>query len=505
MVIKKKLINTREEKEAISFWDEYYKSLQNTEIVDTTETAEEKEARIKALEADPEKWFKYYFEKYCTAEPMPFHKRSTKRVLENPEYYEVRPWSRELSKSGRTMMELIYLHCTGKKKFTLMISANKDAAVRLLKPYKLTFEKNPRLRNDYGEQVNYGSWAEDEFTTRSGSMFIAVGAGQAPRGARNEEFRPDSVVMDDFDTDEDCRNPDIIDKKWEWFEQAVYGTRSISNPLLVIFNGNIIADYCCIKKAMEIADCYEIVNIRDKNGKSTWPTKNTEEMIDRVLSKISAASAQKEYFNNPIVLGKVFKKLNYGKVQPLHKYKYLVLYTDPSYKKNGDFKATFLIGKYKDEYHVLWVRCRQTNTSAMIDWQFEALDFVNDKSALYLFIEWPWIDDTIKREIKKANKRHNRTLNLKADERTKPEKFFRIESNLEPLNTNGKLIFAEELEGTTDMKEVEFQFLALSPKSRAHDDAPDACEGGVWIINHKQLVQQAPPRIFQFKHSKKRY
>ena len=228
-------------------------------------------------------------------------------------------------------------------------------------------------------------------------------------------------------------------------------------------------------------------------------------MIDRVLSKISAASAQKEYFNNPIVLGKVFKKLNYGKVQPLHKYKYLVLYTDPSYKKNGDFKATFLIGKYKDEYHVLWVRCRQTNTSDMIDWQFEALDFVNDKSALYLFIEWPWIDDTIKREIKKANKRHNRTLNLKADERTKPEKFFRIESNLEPLNTNGKLIFADDLEGTPDMKEVEFQFLALSPKSRAHDDAPDACEGGVWIINHKQLVQQAPPRIFQFQHSKKRY
>ena len=87
------------------------------------------------------------------------------------------------------------------------------------------------------------------------------------------------------------------------------------------------------------------------------------------------------------------------------------------------------------------------------------------------YIEWPWIDDTIKREIKKANKRHNKTLNLKADERTKPDKFYRIESNLEPLNTNGKLIFDEELRDTPDMKEFEFQFLALSPKSRANDDA----------------------------------
>jgi len=481
MVIKKKLVNTREEKEAISFWDEYYKSLQNTEIVDTTETEEEKEKRIKQLEADPEKWFKYYFEKYCTAEPEGFHKRSTQRVLSNPEFYEVRPWSRELSKSGRTMMELLYLHCTGKKKFTLMISANKDAAVRLLKPYKLAFEKNPRLINDYGSQVNYGNWAEDEFVTRSGSMFIAVGAGQAPRGARNEEFRPDSVVMDDFDTDEDCRNPDIID------------------------NGNIIADYCCIKKAMEIADFYEIVNIRDKNGKSTWLSKNTEEMIDRVLSKISAASAQKEYFNNPIVLGKIFKKLKYGKVQPLHKYKYLVLYTDPSYKKNGDFKVTALIGKWKDEYHVIWIRCRKTSVRDMVDWQFEALKFVDNKSALYLYIEYPWIDDALKMEIKKANKRHNITLNLKADPRQKPEKIYRIEAKLEPLNTAGKLIFNEELKDTEDMKEVEFQFLALSPKSRAHDDAPDCVEGGVTIIDTKNFGEPTKPRIFNIIKTKNRY
>lgn len=505
MVIKKKLINTREEKEAISFWDEYYKSLQNTEIVDTTESNEEKESRIKRLEGDPEAWFKYYFEKYCTAEPMTFHKDSTKRVIENAEYYEVRPWARELSKSGRTMMELLYLHCTGKKKFTLLISANKDAAIRLLKPYKLAFEKNPRLINDYGTQVNYGNWAEDEFVTRSGSMFIAIGAGQAPRGARNEEFRPDSVIMDDFDTDEDCRNPDMIDKKWEWFEQAVYGTRSISNPLLVIFNGNIIADYCCIKKAMEIADCFQIVNIRDENGNSTWPTKNTEAMIDRVLSKISKASQQKEYFNNPITLGKVFKKIHFGKVQPLNKYKYLVAYTDPSYKKNGDFKATFIVGKYKEQYHILYARCRKTSVADMIGWQFDAIKFVNDRCALYLYIEYPWIDTDLKREIKKANKKHDRTLNLKADERDKPDKFYRIESNLEPLNRDGNLIFADYLEGTEDMDEVKFQFLALSPKSKAHDDAPDSVEGAVWIINNKPVAPPAPPKTFNLKRSKKRY
>ena len=53
---------------------------------------------------------------------------------------------------------------------------------------------------------------EDQFTAQCGALFIGVGSGNAPRGARNEEVRPDTIVMDDFDTDEDCRNPDTVDK-----------------------------------------------------------------------------------------------------------------------------------------------------------------------------------------------------------------------------------------------------------------------------------------------------
>lgn len=489
----------------LDFWEQYYKDIQYEDKVSIAETPEEKTKRIQALEDNPEAWFKYYFHKYYTAEPMPFHTKSSKRILNNAEWYEVRPWSRELAKSGRAMMEFIYLALTGKKRFILLLSATNDSAVRLLKPFKLAFEKNQRIINDYGVQQTHGHWTESSFTIAKGAMFVAIGSGNAPRGARNEEYRPDAVLIDDYDTDEDCRNPDMVDKKWDFFEKAVYATRSISNPMLVLFNGNIIADYCCIKKAMEMADFYEIVNIRDENGKSTWPTKNTEEMIDRVLSKISEKAVQGEYFNNPVVLGKVFKEIHYSKVQPLNKYKYLVAYTDPSYKKNGDYKATYVIGKYKDEYHILFARCQQTTVAQMIQWQFDALNFVNDRSALYLYIEYPWIDSDLKREIKKANKKHDRTLNLKADERSKPDKFYRIESNLEPLNRQGKLIFADYLEGTVDMKNTAFQFLALSPKSRVNDDAPDAVEGGVWIINNKQLIELPPPRVFKAKQNQKRY
>ncbi|MRM86594.1 hypothetical protein D1002_12120, partial [Riemerella anatipestifer] len=174
--------------------------------------------------------------------------------------------------------------------------------------------------------------------------------------------------------------------------------------------------------------------------------------------------------------------------------------------KNGDYKATALVGKYKDEYHIIDMFCQKTSTAKMLEHLYETeKKTANSGVSVYYYIEYPWIDDTLKREIKKANKRYNITLPLKADERKKPEKFYRIESNLEPLNRNGKLIFNEELKGREDMKEADFQFLALSPKSRAHDDAPDACEGAIWIINHKNIDGDHRPKVYEKPNNKKRY
>lgn len=475
------------EKRALIDWDEFIEDMNRDAPVASNETEREKRKRIAALEADHEAWFRYYFSKYYTSDPANFHKRSTKRVMENPEHIEARPWSRELSKSGRTMMEALKLFLTGKKKSAFLVSATQDAADLLAKPYKLNLEKNQRIINDYGNQVKHGDWATSRFVSKKGFSMRAIGKGGNPRGSREEEVRPDLLIVDDYDTDESCRNPDRVEQDWEWLERAFYATRSISVPLLMIFNGNIIAKDCCMVRAIKIADHAEIVNIRDKNGKSTWPQKNTEAMIDRALKPLSYFAIQQEYYNNPITKGKVFQQLNYKKLPPLSQYKFLVAYTDPSYKsgKKNDYKATCLIGKWQDEYHVRKMYCDQTTTAQMLDWQYEIIKDVNGKVPVYFVIEWPWIDDTLKLEIKKANERHKLTLPLMADPRDKPDKFYRIESKLEPLNRNEKLWFEERLKDSKHMTNTEDQFLALSPTSKAHDDAPDAVEGGAVFIDHK--------------------
>ena len=155
----------------------------------------------------------------------------------------------------------------------------------------VNLERNARIINDYGEQRLLGSWTSTEFITAKGVAFRAIGADQSPRGSRNEEIRPDIIIFDDLDTDQDCLNPDIIKKRWDWVEQAVIPTRSISGKLLVMWCGNIISEDCCVLRAQKFADHVDIINIRDAAGKSSWPQKNTEEDIDRVLSTISYAFA----------------------------------------------------------------------------------------------------------------------------------------------------------------------------------------------------------------------
>lgn len=85
------------------------------------------------------------------------------------------------------------------------MSNSYDNAERLLMPYMIILERNNGIIADYGTQKKIGSWNAGEFTTRKGVAFRALGAGQSPRGTRNNEIRPDVIIIDDIDTDEDCQ------------------------------------------------------------------------------------------------------------------------------------------------------------------------------------------------------------------------------------------------------------------------------------------------------------
>jgi predicted phage terminase large subunit-like protein len=476
-------------------WEGFHKALIEAATPEAGENWEQQQKRIAGLEANHEAWFGYYFPKYANSNPAPFHRRASKRFIQNKRWYEVRSWSRGFAKSTRTMFEVLYLALTGKAKNILLVSYSYDNAERLLMPYMINLERNKRILHDYGYQVTPGKWISGEFTTTSGASFTAVGAGQSPRGAKKEEKRPDVILIDDIDTDEETRNEKRIQDKWEWIEQALIPTLDISADMRILFCGNIIAKDCCITRAQQHADKVDIVNLVNAKGQSNWPAKFKQEDVEYIRSKISYISFQKEYMNNPLSVGSVFEDITYNKMQQLRHYRMLVCYTDPSFKesKKNDYKATVLVGLWKGEFHIIKAFVEQTTTAQMVQWHYDIMDMLGGLPCYY-YMEANLIQDILMEEFHKVGKVVGKMVPIKGDERKKPDKFTRIESLLEPLNRAGKLIFNEREKENPHMQRLDEQFKAFQPGSRAHDDGPDAVEGAVWIINNK--VRELTPPVY---------
>lgn len=482
-------------KDYLKAWQRYCDNFRQSSPIDLSETPAQIAVRKRRLESEPEQWFRYYFPQYCTAEPADFHKKATRRLLKHAEWFEVRAWSRELAKSARSMMEVCYLALTGSIHNVLLVSNSHDNAQDLLLPFKAFFESSGRCEQDYSLQTTLGQWTADKFTIKAGCSFRALGWGESPRGTRNREKRPDLILIDDIDTDEECRNEDTMQKKIKWIEQALIPTRSISTPTRILVNGNIIHDNCAVKYMGEqLADCFDIVNIRDKNGVSSWKEKNTEEQIDRVLAAVSYESAQKEYFNNPMDGGNVFRELKDGKIPRLSACSVLV-YADPATSNkdvsSGSYKAVGVIAAEGHNFYVCKTYVNTMSTASFIDALFNCYRYAVEHKAenVKVYIEnnslqAPFFEQVIMPAICHKTDETGIMLPVIPDTRDKKDKYTRIEGLLEPINRAGCLIFNEAEKDDPDMQRLKAQFRNVSPRQKRMD-GPDMVEGGVFILKQK--------------------
>ena len=511
------------DKQATIDWEKFRENTRKFTPVDHSETAAQQKKRIADLEASPQKWKEYYFPQYFKYPSPGFHKRASTRLLkmfkQNKHWYETRHWARGLSKSTTLMFDILYLVMTGKIRNIILTSSTYDAAEGFLNKYMVQLDSNQRIINDYGIQELAGSWTMGNFKTKKGAKFMALGAGQSPRGTGNEEVRADCIIVDDFDTDEECRNPDIINKKWDWFEKALFFTVDTSEPYLIMWLGNIIAEDCCVVRAGKIADHCETINIRDEYGKSVWPEKNSEADIDYQISKVSYEASEQELFNNPIRQGKTFKEITWGTCPPLKDLAFALVYADPSpsnkdkptmkSRAQNSCKAVTVLGFLGSKFYLYKCWVDNTTNSHFIDWLFLAQAYVGDRTALYSYIENntlqnPFYEQVLLPLIFEQSKQTGISLPITPDTQEKPDKWVRIEATLEPLVRTGQLVFNIDEKDDPHMTRMISQFLTASANSRTLD-GPDAVQGGVKIIQTKTSLDQSDGIQILKRPSKKRY
>lgn len=106
------------------------------------------------------------------------------------------------------------------KHYIIILSDTRDQAAGFLEAVKEELEENDPLREDFGD-LRGELWREDVIVTSTKIKLQAKGAGQKVRGLKHKNWRPDLIVLDDIENDENVRTPEQRQKLQSWFDKAV--------------------------------------------------------------------------------------------------------------------------------------------------------------------------------------------------------------------------------------------------------------------------------------------
>ena len=271
-----------------------------------------------------------------------------------------------------------------------VVGKSEDNAKTLLSDLQAELQFNQRYINDFGPQFNSGDWQEGQFVTQDDCAFFALGRGQSPRGLRHRSNRPDYIVIDDLDDDELCLNDARVSKLTDWVKEALFGTFGAQGGRFVMV-GNLISKCSVLANVAKTKGVFvSKVNVYDKWGNPSWPEFWKPDKIQAKADFMGYRAFQKEYMNNPITEGAVFRNdwIRWKRALPLREYAELVLYIDPSFKPTtkNDFKAAKLWGKTKaGELHHIKAFCRQTTVVEMVRWVYDLYERIRDANGCVLY------------------------------------------------------------------------------------------------------------------------
>ncbi|MBF0381385.1 MAG: phage terminase large subunit [Magnetococcales bacterium] len=148
------------------------------------------------------------------------------------------------SEAKSTLVTQIFtLWClvTGKRFFITIIMDALHQATTMLESIKAELEANPRLKHDYPESFGKGNtWNDGLAITKNGARIQAFGSGKRMRGLRHGAKRPDLVICDDLENDENVRSRIQRDKLDEWLRSVVLKLGPPDDSMDVLCVGTIL-------------------------------------------------------------------------------------------------------------------------------------------------------------------------------------------------------------------------------------------------------------------------
>ena len=411
-------------------------------------------------------------------EPAAFHEEWSEILLRGKGNFAIEAF-RESAKT-QIVIRANLLHALtfpqNNRSYLVIICATQTTASKKLQEVSREFLASETMRGLVSEiRDNSGIALEVHYHTGAKVRIEAYGKGAAVRGLSWGSKRPDLVIIDDPQDEEDARSETVTVNDWDWFLSDVF---FLGQSTRIFMIGNNLGERCIIEQVINFSKQLNFttrrIPILDENGESAWPAKWPVSEIEEERHNAEVLGKTDIWYRNKMCQcispdSQKFKREYFKYYEMTPDLSTLNIYTTVdlaiSQKVNADYSAIVTVGvNSAGHWFVLDVEYGRYDPSTTIDAIFSA---VQKWRPLCVGIEAVAYQAALQHFLGKEMPRRGiffRITPLKADKK----KEIRID-NIQPRFAVGTVWFKA---GAQWLDKIQSELLAYP--HGAHDDVIDA-------------------------------
>ncbi|MGL4393991.1 MAG: hypothetical protein ACRCS8_02055 [Brevinema sp.] len=450
-------------------------------------------------------FFKTYLPHYAEQRFAPFQREIIDLITHSQKFIAIAA-PRGFAKS--TLVSFAYvIWCIIFKKFffIVIISATDDLADDLSNFIRMEFQDNPLIKRDFGSLMKHKG-AKGDFLIGK-TRVLARGRKQANRGFRNREHRPDLIIIDDIEKDEEAISLDSVTKTLDVIHRALIPSLKPQGKLIAI--GTILRANSAFAKLIASDEkfwdkkTFKALSWVGSQEKSLWEARFKTPFLlnQRELLGLSVFNA--EYQNTPTNSEThIFHESHLRTGHVIEKT--IVGFIDPSIDgvKNGDYKACVFIQGSSEGIAIIDIIAKKGSDQEF----FEAIyqSYKRFQSHLVsIGIESNGFQKYFVKDMERyLFDKYQLSLPIKPTKQylKKEYRIHKLLSWFEPqkLVIDPLLLQAKEGQLLTEQ-------LLYFPEKKVHDDIPDALSGAIDLLIslEKRVSQPSSELITQIPIRKK--
>lgn len=247
----------------------------------------------------------FFFSAALAEEPPAFHMELLADFASGQNFADAAPRGHAKTTIGG-MVELTYRIVNRLTHFTLVISDTYGQSKEIVDGVRGELENNSMLQWLYGDLRTDWHWTSGGFTTNNEVRVIARGSNMKVRGLKYRHWRPDFVLIDDLENDEQVVKPERREKLMNWFKRALMRAMAAKGSQIAII-GTVLHQDSLLNNALNGEKGFggwrrnrwaALLENEDGTFRSLWPSMFPVENLVRMRDDPTY-----EYYLGPVAFG----------------------------------------------------------------------------------------------------------------------------------------------------------------------------------------------------------